>query len=286
MRPSTRDDIRGQFERFERMNAEVEEMARETGRRRAAGWALWGRALAIGRLGDHDQATAMLNEALSVVSELGDENEVGWIKMTIAAQEPLNLRTNLLEEATDHFRRAHGLRGLGTALYMMGVAEANSPTATGRPLSLFSEAVAIAEQLGDDNALMSELGALATSYFYHGDVEMARLTARRALVLGRRQGRSPLENCQCIFVLAACATADGEFVRGAEMLGYFDHLIEDIDVEFWLWSPGETEIRDVTVQRLAEGLGTDEIERQRETGRQLSFDQLTNLALGRALESA
>lgn len=276
-----KDDEHGDYERLERLNAEAESTAREIGDMALLGWALRGRALATDHFGDREGATALLEEAVRAISSPGHENEVGWMTISLAIQLPHVERMPLLAAASEHFRRGGGLRGLGTALFWMGVSHAHRGFPTEEWLKLFREAVSIAEELGDDNVLFDELGVLAVAYFGVGDMDNARQSARRSLMLGRRQGRSATESCQAIFVLASCHTCDGDLERGAQLLSFVLHFVESVESKYWYWSPAEVMMRNNCIAMLIEGLGREEYEHQRVLGQQMTVDQATNVALGR-----
>ena len=73
-----------------------------------------------------------------------------------------------------------------------------------------------------------------------------------------------------ICTLAWCATYDGDFERGAQLIAVFDHLVEGLPDLLDL-GPKEQAVRDANIARLVDGLGPAEYEHHREIGLQLSF---------------
>ena len=201
--------------------------------------------------------------------------------MYLSWQYPQGERASLLAEIEEHFRRAQDARGLGAVCSVLGEELLYAGRGVEEPLRLARVAVATAEQLGDDYTLVQRLANVAILQFAVGEVEAARVTARRALTLCRHQRRSLLDTAGPLCALAWCATSDGDFVRGARLIAVFDELVDGLPFPAWSWAPIEQSLREANIARLIEGLGEVEYANQRKIGLQLSFNDVVNLALDR-----
>lgn len=117
-----------------------------------------------------------------------------------------------------------------------------------------------------------------------GELEEAAQWSRKSLIACRRLGNRR-GAVFATFVLACCATGAGEYRRAAELTGAHDVIDADIiqgaPNRAHFWTLLEQQARGDNRARLCELLGESEFERARDSGRELSFDEAADLALGR-----
>lgn len=278
-----RDDLTYKFHESNQLFAEVEPLARSIEDATMLSYAVASQGVIAGFLGDRQGAVALIREAIALIEESGDENFLGHWKLYLAWQYPRGERGAILSEIAEHFRHTESPRGLGWVLSELAQESQYTGGAITETLRLAQESLAMTELLGDDLLLNTRLANLAIWTFMAGDADGGRLLARRSLTLCRRQGLSLLDTAGPLCVLAWCATSDGDLERGAQLIGVFDHLVDDLPIEIWNWSQPEQAVRDANIAQLIDGLGLVEYEHQREVGLQLSPDQVVNLARGRAV---
>jgi hypothetical protein len=142
------------------------------------------------------------------------------------------------------------------------------------------EAIELAEELGSTfhlNALWTNLGV---DCYLAGEVDDAERHSRSAVLSARRLGL-PLNDSN-VFVLACCATSNGDFVRGSQLTGAHDAMDAGLPESLRsYWTPLEIKMRDLNRARLVEALGEEEFERASAVGRGLPLDRVADLALGR-----
>jgi len=147
--------------------------------------------------------------------------------------------------------------------------------------SLTMEAMAIAEQIGSQFHIQLLLSNLGVTLFLSGDIQQSEQFSRRALFTARRIGLDERVIFWCVFSLACCATARGDFVRGAKLTGSHDAIETRVLDGAGYWTPIEIEMREHNRESLIESLGVEEFERLADVGRRLSQDQLVDFSLGR-----
>jgi len=140
--------------------------------------------------------------------------------------------------------------------------------------ALAEEAMGLAEELGAMFHLLV-LWANQSIYSYLlGDVEEAERYSRRAFLSARRLGRPLDGNVWNVFVLACCATSNGDFARAAQLTGAHDAIDSGLpEPSRGTWSLLEIEMRDRNRARLVEVLGEEEFERVKAAGRGLALDR-------------
>jgi len=148
--------------------------------------------------------------------------------------------------------------------------------------TLSEEAMAIADELGSSwhsRLLWSNHGV---TLFLLDEVDEAEQFSRRALLTSRRIGVQPAMTAWIVFTLACCATSRGDAVRGAQLTGAHDALVDSLsEIGRGLWSALEIEMRENNRAALREALGEPEYERRLAIGRALGLDRLVDYALGR-----
>ena len=276
-----RDELANKLIEGEELFRSAEVVARSIGDVELLSYSLASLGAIAGYLGNREAALELLAEAITRAEECGSESLLGGSKMYLSWQYPQGERASLLAEIEEHFRRAQDARGLGAVCSVLGEELLYAGRGVEEPLRLARVAVATAEQLGDDYTLVQRLANVAILQFAVGEVEAARVTARRALTLCRHQRRSLLDTAGPLCALAWCATSDGDFVRGARLIAVFDELVDGLPFPAWSWAPIEQSLREANIARLIEGLGEVEYANQRKIGLQLSFNNVVNLALDR-----
>jgi hypothetical protein len=140
----------------------------------------------------------------------------------------------------------------------------------------------LAEELGSMFHLRILWGNHGVFCYLLGEVEGAERYSRRSLVSARRLGLRLDESAWNFFVLACCATSNGDFARAAQLTGAHDAIDSGLpEPSRGIWSPLEIEMRDRDRARLVEALGQAEFERASAVGRGLTLDEVADLALGR-----
>ena len=183
--------IRGYWEEGRKRLGEVAAMVEASARTPARAKALYGGAVLARVQGDFGAAESMLNESLSIASELGDRRAVAdalFERGNVANhQEDLVAARGFYEQALE-IRRALADRpgialashGLGVVAYAMG-----DPVAA---RALYEEAIVIQRQLGNLRSEAAGLNGLGDIALYQGDLAAARAFQDRSLVIQRELG--------------------------------------------------------------------------------------------------
>ena len=185
----------------------------------------------MGNLGDRDRSQILIREAISLAEEFGDECMLGVAKMYLTWQYPRGERATILSEVAEYYPRVESALDLESVLWAFATETPYTGGEVTESLRLAEESVALAEQLGNDYTLNGKLAVMAMWDFMVGQVEDARRVARPALMLYRHQGRSLFDTVDTLRTLAWCATDDGDFEDGAQLIAVFDHLVEDLPDE-------------------------------------------------------
>lgn len=142
--------------------------------------------------------------------------------------------------------------------------------------------MAIAEELGSSWHSRLLWANHGVTLFLLGEVDEAEAFSRRALLTSRRIGLQVSTVSWVVFVLACCATSKGDVVRGAQLTGAHEGLLDSLsEVGRGYWSPLEMAMRENNHAALREALGATEYERRLAVGRSLSLDRLVDYALRR-----
>lgn len=183
--------------------------------------------------------------------------------------------------ALAEFRRQGNLFRICTALMGLSITAGLFAGDLNEAKSLTMEAMEIAEQIGSQFHIQMLLSNLGVTLFLSGDIEDSERFSRRALFTARRIGLDERVIFWCVFSLACCATARGDFVRGAILIGSHDVIETRVLDAAGFWTPIEIEMREHNRESLIDSLGVEEFERLAEVGRRLSQDQLVDFSLGR-----
>jgi hypothetical protein len=145
------------------------------------------------------------------------------------------------------------------------------------------EAAEIAEELGANWALPIVWANLGIAFAIEGDPDRASDYARKATRVTRRLGRADFHQVFNILVLSWCAAERGDGALAAMLDGAHQVLKEAIPEHADLiWSDPEVQLEADTTARIAEALGAVEAARLTALGRELQFDRVLDLALGRS----
>lgn len=214
----------------------------------------------------------------------GDARNIGRALLigTFGARDDMPGQRVLHTEALRLLRLAGDLQWVCNALVFLSISgglEADDP---GEARSLSEEAMAIAEQLGSSWHSRLLWANHGVTLYLLGEVDGAEDFSRRALLTSRRIGIQVGTTAWIIFVLACCATSRGDAVRGAQLTGAHDALVESLsETGQGYWSPMELAMRSNNRATLREALGETEYERRLAVGRELNLDRLVDYALRR-----
>jgi hypothetical protein len=223
-------------------------------------------------------------EALEHAIESGAPGIIGLARLTYSHYRDGAGTTGFQErmETLRYFQEAGDLQGAAgqysdlSSQYLMA---GDVP----RALEYAREAARLHEELGGSPDLVA--GNVSVCELLAGNVEDAARAARVSLVAARRRGqRTGIINAFSLWVLACCATLDGDFERAAVLTGAHDALdahLEEVATNSFRWTPPEQEARDDNRRRLEEGLGEARFVAAYERGRAMPAETAVDLALGR-----
>jgi predicted ATPase/DNA-binding SARP family transcriptional activator len=251
--------------------------------------ALYMCAFAAHMQGQSRQAARLGQEALQVARSVGDPRLIGlaFTCLARAAITPARKRA-LWREALTATRRAGdfyysipelwGLADLELDLGQFGAAR-----------GLYEEAIAAGEEVGSPMDLWDSWGSLGWVLLLQGEFEGALQLCRKSLMVCRRVGRRG-GAASAIFRIACCATGMGNYLLAAELTGAKDAIDADVNgvAPEMAYNPGglEQRVRDGNWKRLRQVLGEAELERAHALGLRLSFDEATDVALGKVVLGA
>ena len=246
--------------------------------------ALYMCAFAAHMQGRSRQAAQLGEEALRVARNVGDPRLIGlaFTCLARAATTPIRERA-LWRDALASTRQAGdvyysipelwGLAALELDLGQFGAARA-----------LYEEAIAAGEEIGSPMDLWDSLGSLGWVLLLQGELEGAMNLCRKSLIICRRVGRRG-GAASAIFKIACCASGMSNYLLAAQLFGAKDAI--DVDVNGlapeMAYKPGRLEqhVGDDARARLRQVLGEAELQRVYGVGFRLSFDEATDLALGK-----
>lgn len=120
----------------------------------------------------------------------------------------------------------------------------------------FEEVIALAGEIGSAFHLVNSSGNLGFLRLVAGELKEAALFSRQSLIAGRRTGR-PASVAFAIFLLACCATGDGDYCRAAQLAGAHDAIDAALTdaLPNHSWTSPEQRVRDDNRARLRLALG-------------------------------
>lgn len=198
------------------------------------------------------------------------------------------VREDFAAQSVDHaealrlLRQAGDLQWVCNALVFLSISAGIEAGDLAQARALSEEAMAIAEELGSSWHSRLLWANHGVTLFLLGEVDEAEAFSRRALLTSRRIGLQVSTVSWVVFVLACCATSKGDVVRGAQLTGAHEGLLDSLsEVGRGYWSPLEMAMRENNHAALREALGATEYERRLAVGRSLSLDRLVDYALRR-----
>ena len=241
-------------------------------------------------LGRFDEARQLAEEALATARRLGDPNLIGQALFSLAhAAEQSSGSRNMVEseplhlEALSLFRQSGDMNWVCAELISLSIVELFKDDDWSKGMAYGEEAAAIAEELGANWALPIVWGNLGIAFAIEGDPDRASDYARKATRVTRRLGRADFHQTFNILVLSWCAAERGDGALAAMLDGAHqvlkDAIPEHADL---IWSDPEVQLEADTTARIAEALGAVEAARLTALGRELQFDRVLDLALGRS----
>ncbi len=241
------------------------------------------RAFCSYRFGDEDWA-ALAKEALDQAMESGDAGTIAIAKMIYSQRPDLasSARIDQLMEPLRYFEEAGDLLGVAT---QMSALSGHYLVAgdLARALEYAREAARINEELG---GRVDFEGNLAVCELLNGDVDEAARAARASLRACLRQGKpTGVVNAFAVWVLACCATRQGDLERGAMLSGAHEVLdahLGEVATNSFRWTPPEAAEREANRRRLEEELGEERFREHYGRGRSMTVEAVIDLALGRS----
>jgi len=192
----------------------------------------------------------------------------------LSVDDRLGRATSLLESA----RSRGDLAGVGRAYSHLASLYLDLE-AFERAIDMYTESIAIQEELGDKHASAGRLNNLALAHLQLRRFDEADVAMRRAIRLNRRTGLlSPAGDM--VFVGGCVAVARGEAARGARLLSAADELRRPAYETGQLYlTPGEVRAQHEAEDAARASLGQEAYARERDRGRRLSVLEALALAL-------
>ena len=221
--------------------------------------------------------------ALDIARRINDPRLVGHALYALAQVQPSRGEADreIYLEALENLRQAGDLIWVCSTLLSLSVGRLTDREQVRAARAVAEEAMELAEEVGSSFHLLTLWANHGIYCYLSGEVEAAERYSRRALLSARRLGRPQDRNVWNVFVLACCATSNGDFARAAQLTGAHDAIDAVPEPSRGIWSPLEIEMRDVNRAWLLEALGEEEFERASAVGRGLALDNVADLALDR-----
>jgi tetratricopeptide (TPR) repeat protein len=262
---------------------EAVELARELGDSSLEAEALVWLSLISSDLELREPALTHALGALEIARRIGDPRLVGHALHAVGHVQPSpEGGREFYLEALAYFRQAGDLLWVCSTLLHLSIGLLTDLEQVRDARAVAEEAMELAEELGSMFHLRILWGNHGVFCYLLGEVEGAERYSRRSLVSARRLGLRLDESAWNFFVLACCATSNGDFARAAQLTGAHDAIDAGLpEPSRGIWSPLEIEMRDRNRARLVEALGEADFERASTVGRGLALDKVADLALGR-----
>ncbi|HEY2508311.1 MAG TPA: adenylate/guanylate cyclase domain-containing protein [Streptosporangiaceae bacterium] len=255
-------------------------MAREIGDRRLEAKALAVLAGFCFMVGDVAGTERQAAESLALARQAGDLDLLGDVLGLAALVGTPDQQLEARQEALDCFRRVGddlGAAGELSMLYGMELRAGHMSRAEAR----LTEAVALAEPLGDEVFLFFFLSDLCVLRIIQGDYAAAAPLVRRCLLAAHRTGLET-GTAEVLFAAACCAAAEGDRERGARLHGAADAALKAGVADRSLdWSGPEVAAQDREVAALRAAMGDAGFEAACRDGALLSMPDAVALALSR-----
>jgi tetratricopeptide (TPR) repeat protein len=187
-----------------------------------------------------------------------------------------------MHEALTIFRQLNDFYWVSLTLVFDSISHGETLEDVREARALNEEAMELAEEIGSTFHRLMLWSNSASFSFFLGEFDLAVQQGQRALRLSRRNGSPVSNDYWSIFTLACCATQQGHFLVGAQLMGAHEGIEERaIEPVGGYWSPLEIKARANNKVILREALGDEEYEREIAVGKGLSPDRVYDLALGR-----
>jgi predicted ATPase len=231
----------------------------------------------VDRQGEHERCVRLLEEALDLFREAGDDrraartlSELGGAAVLTG---DLDRATALFEETLPVFRAAEDRRAEMVTLSNLGaVANLQGDYERGRRLT--EEALALARKGGDLDQTGISLHNLGRAALAQGDRDEATRFFDESLGISVELGYRELV-ANCLEGLAEVAAAHGDPERSARVVGAAEAVLADLGAHF---GPEEQQGYERTLARLSAALGADVLEALRAEGAALPLDNAVALA--------
>jgi predicted ATPase len=217
------------------------------------------------RQGDNERAKELLEEALGLLRELGDIDEIGKCIGSlgnVALNEgELDRAVELYEEAAVLARQSGNVIRLGVILANLGILAAMRDDRE-TSAQYATEAATVQRQVGDRDGLAVTLHNLGRARLTLGQADEARTALAESLELALDLGYREVI-AYCLGGMAELALLVREEERAAELLGASEHLFGEIGVAV---DPEEAEAQERLRRQLYESLGPERTDELRASG--------------------
>ena len=235
-------------------------------------------SILVDRQGDTGEARALLEEAVAIYRDLGDERSAARMLSNLGgvavAEGDLAQAKALFEETLPLFRRTDDHRALMVTLSNLA-AIAGLGGDHGRARALGQEALAIARSEGDQDQTSISLHNLGRAALKEGLLDDARVRLRESLELGGELGYKEVI-AYCLEGIGELGAVTGHERSAARLLGAGVAMLEHLGIPI---GPEEREGYERAVARLRIGLGEASFARLEAEGRELQLEQAVTEAL-------
>jgi predicted ATPase len=245
--------------------------------------ALNGRALAWTDLGHKELGLEIANAALELARSINRPRSIAEsLAGVVYSHQLLHEAREYMHEALTIFRQLNDFYWVSLTLVFDSISHGETLEDVREARALNEEAMELAEEIGSTFHRLMLWSNSASFSFFLGEFDLAVQQGQRALRLSRRNGSPVSNDYWSIFTLACCATQQGHFLVGAQLMGAHEGIEERaIEPVGGYWSPLEIKARANNKVILREALGDEEYEREIAVGKGLSPDRVYDLALGR-----
>ena len=238
-------------------------------------------SLAYGH-GDNEQSEKYCEGALELSEQAGDKLRAGWarIGLGLAAMSKTDheAAAALLQEALRSFREADQDFDVAHVTAYLGIL-ALTRGEEGKATQAFEEGLAVARRIGDRSSAYIALYNLAQVALSRGEHDRAATLFEEGVTLSEQLG-DRANAAYCLEGLATVAGSRGEEERSARLIGAAEALHEAVGVPVYVYYEPYRSLYERTVSATRCRLGEEGFEEARAEGREMTFEQAVEYALG------
>ena len=233
--------------------------------------------------GDYERCEMYLEECLELSQTVGDNLQSAWARfgLGLAAMGRIDheAAASHLEEASRTFREVGEDYGVAQVTAFLGMV-ALSRGEPDRATPIFEESLTLAQRIGDRGHAYVALYNLAKVALSRGDHGQAASMLEEGVALSA-QMKDLANLAHYLEGLAVVAGMRGEAERSATLSGAAERLLQDTSALVYNYYVPDPSLRERAVAESRAALGDDAFEEARERGREMSFEQAVQYALGR-----